>query len=202
MMSACGLQVRWRWLKRLPASYRPGSLLVKLRHDLASLRCEPFDDTRAQFHCDKTGIAFLAEECVEARFLMHVVTTRFSCRIPYDGGRPARIRIRHRGAWKRTGIECTAEESPARKIAERLQADLALTSSILPLDFTDFRLEREETGWIASLVHYGASEVVYQFPSTRQYVRLSREQGKAILEAFTRLSDLLGQSTRTVPAGE
>jgi hypothetical protein len=73
---------------------------------------------------------------------------------------------------------------------------------MLPLDFTSFQLERQEAGWIASLVHYGASEVVYQFPSTRQYVRLSREQVEAILETFSRLSALLGQPTRTVLASE
>jgi hypothetical protein len=207
MMSTSGLQLRRGWLKRLPASYRPGSLLVKLRYDLASLEFEPYDDTRAQFRCDESGLAFLAEECVEARFLMHVVTTRFSCHIPYGGGRPARIRVRHRGAWKRTGIECTTEQddgeaAAVRQIADRLASDFALTSSMLPLDFTSFQLERHEAGWIASLVHYGASEVVYQFPSTRQYVRLSREQVEAILRTFARLSDLLGQSTRTVLASE
>lgn len=206
MMFAPGWQLRWGWLKRPPATYRPGSLLVKLRHDLAHLRCDSHDDARALFRCEETGIEFAAEERVEARFLMHVVTTRFSCRIPYGGGAPARLRIRHRGAWKRTGIVCAidqgAGETAVRQVADRLARHLALASSMLPLDFTDFQLERYESGWLASLVHYGASEVVYQFPSTRQYVRLSREQAKAILETFSCLSDLLGQSTRAVLASE
>jgi hypothetical protein len=167
-------------------------VLVKLRHDLAHLQCELYDDRRARFRCDEAGLEFVAEERVEARFLMHVVTTRFSCRVSDGGGAPAKIRIRHRGAWKRAGIECMADHG-AEPVAERLARDLALASSMLPLDFTDFQLERQETGWIASLVHYGASEVVYQFPSTRQYVRLSPEQVEAILGTFSRLSDLLGQ---------
>ncbi len=152
-----------------PASYRPGSLLAKLRHDLAGLECEPYDVTRALFRCEETDIEFVAEERVEARFLMHVVTTRFSCSVSRGGGAPARIRIVHRGAWKRTGIECTAdpgagEDAAVRQVAERLASDVALTAATLPLDFTDFHLERQRTGWIACLVHYGASEVVYQFP--------------------------------------
>lgn len=185
----------------MPAAYRPGSLLAKVRHDLAPLECEPHDDTRALFLCEKTGIWFVAEEQVEPRFLMHVVTTRFSCRVPCGGGEPAKIRIRHRGAWKRTGIDCVAEPSVAQ-IADGLERDPALTSSMLPLDFTDFQLERDPTGWIASLVHYGASEVVYRFPSTRQYVRLSSEQVTAILKTFSRLGDLLGRAARAVPASE
>ena len=181
-----------------PATYRPGSLLAKLRHDLASLNCEPGEDTRALFRCEETGVEFVAEERVEARFLMHIVTTRFSCRVPCGGGGPARIRIRHRGTWRRAGIECTtrrAEEPAVRQLAAQLASDLALTSSMLPLDFTDFQLERDESGWIASLVHYGASEVVYQFPSTRQYVRLAPHQAHSILKTFARLRDLLTAST-------
>jgi len=175
----------------MPAAYRPGSLLAKVRQDLAPLECEACDDTRALFLCEERGIWFLAEEQVEARFLMHLVTTRFSYRVPCGGGGPARIGIRHRGVWKRAGIECRADPG-AEEVAQRLASDVALTSSILPLDFTDFQLKRHESGWDASLVHYGASEVVYQFPSTRQYVRLSRAQVKAILETFSRLNDLLG----------
>jgi hypothetical protein len=66
-------------------------------------------------------------------------------------------------------------------------ADTALEQAMLPLDFTDFQLERHPAGWIASLVHYGASEVVYQFPSTRQYVRLAPNQLQSILATFSRL---------------
>jgi hypothetical protein len=129
---------------------------------------------------------------------MHVVTTRFSCRIPCAGGGPARVRIRHRGTWKRAGIECSAARG-AEDIAERLATDAALTAAMLPLDFTDFELERETTGWIASLVHYGASEVVYRFPATRNYVRLAPHQAHSILKTFGRLRDLLTASTGTPP---
>jgi hypothetical protein len=182
---------------RLPAAYRRGSVLQKLRHDLAGLEFAPDDDTRARFRCGKTGLEVLAEERVEPRFLMHIVTTHFSYPVSRDGGALARIGIRHRGAWKRTGIECVvargAQDGPVRDAAERIAADAAFTAAALPLDFTDFQLERQSGGWLASLVHYGASEVVYHFPSTRQYVRLPPEQVPAILKTFARLRDLLNQ---------
>ena len=193
-------------LNRPPAAYRRGSLLARLRHDLAGLEFEPDDDTRGRFRSTAMGLELIAEEHVEARFLMHIVTTRFSYPISGDGGALARMRIRHRGAWKRNGIECAvtqgAEDAAVRDAAERLAADVALTAALLPLDFTELELERQTTGWVASLVHYGASEVVYQFPSTRQYVRLSPEQVQAILKTFARLRDLMGHRTRTVTASE
>lgn len=179
-----------RWLNRPPAAYRPGLLLAKLRHDLAGLEFEPDHDTQALFRCRETGLEFLTEERVEARFLMHVVTTRFSYRVPCGGGEPVKMRIRHRGAWKRTGIECTVDQGHP-EIAARLAGDAGLAAAMLPLDFTDFQLECQATGWIASLVHFGASEVVYQFPSIRQYVRLAPQQLRSILGTFSRLRVVL-----------
>ncbi len=179
-----------RWLKRSPAAYRPGSLLARLRHDLAGLEFEADGPTRARVRCRETGVEFSTEEQVEGRFLMHVVSTRFSCRIPCGGGAPVTMRIRHRGAWKRTGIGCTIDPG-AEEVAERLARDAALAATMLPLDFTDFQLEREPTGWIASLVHYGGSQVVYQFPSTVQYVRLAPQQLQSIVGTFSRLRTVL-----------
>jgi len=193
-------------LNRLPASYRRGSLLAKLRLDCAGLEFEPDDDTRGRFRCEKTRLELVAEECVESRFLMHIVTTRFSCPIACEGGAPAILRIRHRGNWKRTGLECAvirgAENDEIRQAAGQLEANVSLNSAMLPLDFTQFELHRAASGWIAALVHYGASEVVYHFPATRQYVRLAPGQLQGILKTFACLRDLLSPSTRTVPASE
>jgi len=177
-------------MMRSPAAYRPGSLLAKLRADLAGLDFQQENDTQALFRCRQTGVEFQTEERVEARFLMHIVSTRFSYRVPVGGGAPAKMRLRHRGAWKRTGIECTVDQGHP-EVAERLATDPTLAAAMLPLDFTDFQLERQSTGWIASLVHYGASEVVYQFPATRQYVRLAPQQLQSILRTFSRLPALL-----------
>ena len=186
-----------KWLNRAPAGYRPGALLAKLRQDLARLEYEPVDDARARFRCTDLGLDFLAEERVHAQFLMHVVTTSFSYQLPCEGGEPARIRLRHRGAWTRQGLECLvadgAEDVSIQEAARRLASDARLLAAMRPLDFTDFELERQATGWVAKLVHYGASEVVYRFPSTRQYVRLVPEQLQALLQTFARLSDVLRQ---------
>lgn len=189
-----------RWLNRTPAGYRPGALIAKLRQDLARLEYEAVGDARARFRCADPQLDFLAEERVHAQFLMHVVTTNFSCHLPYEGGAPARIRVRHRGAWTRQGLECViaqgADDICVQETARRLSSDTTLSAAALPLDFTDFDLERQPTRWVANLVHYGASEVVYRFPATRQYVRLVPEQLQAILQTFARLPNLLSQTTR------
>lgn len=186
-----------RWLNPAPAGYRPGALLAKVRQDLARLEYEAVDDTRARFRCPDLRLDFFAEERVQAQFLMHVVTTNFSHGFPCDDGSPARIRIRHRGAWTRQGLECViaegCEDAPVQQTARRLSTDAALAAAMLPLDFTDFELERQPTRWVANVVHYGASEVVYRFPATRRYVRLVPEQSRAILQTFARLSKLLSQ---------
>jgi hypothetical protein len=189
-----------KWLNRAPAGYRPGTLLTKLRQDLARLEYEAVDEARARFRCPDLRLDFLAEERVHAQFLMHVVTTSFLHFLPCAGGSPARIRVRHRGAWTRRGLECViaqgTEDVSVQETARRLSTDAALAAAMLPLDFTDFELERQPARWVASLVHYGASEVVYRFPATRQYVRLVPEQLQAILQTFARLSHLLSQTTR------
>jgi hypothetical protein len=192
-----------KWLNRPPMGYCPGALIAKLRQDLGSLEYEAVDDARACFRCPDLRLDFLVEERVHAQFLMHVVTTTFMHYVPYDGGSPAHIRIRHRGAWTRQGLECVitqgVEDAAVREIARQLSTDAGLAAALLPLDFTDFDLERQPTRWVASLVHYGASEVVYRFPATRRYVRLVPEQLQAILQAFSRLSNLSSQRTRAGP---
>jgi hypothetical protein len=191
------------WLNRPPAGYRPGALLARLRQDFARLEYEALDDARARFHCPDLRLDFLAEERVHAQFLMHVVTTNFLHYLPCDAGSPARIRVRHRGAWTRQGLECVitrgSEDVSVHEAVRRLSTDTALETAMLPLDFTDFELERQPTRWVVTLVHYGASEVVYRFPATRHYVRLVPEQLQAILQTFARLSNLLSQNTRAGP---
>jgi Protein of unknown function (DUF3156) len=182
---------------RWPAGYRPGALIAKVRQDLARLEYEALDETRARFRCPDLRLDFLAEERVHAQFLMHVVSTKFSHHLSCEGGSPAHIRLRHRGAWTRRGIECVItqgrEDASTQETAHRLSTDAPLAAAMLALDFTDFELERQAIGWVANLAHYGASEVVYRFPATRQYVRLSPEQQHALLHTFARLSQLLGQ---------
>lgn len=177
-----------------PAGYRPGALVSRLRLDLHDLESEPLSATRVRFRSTSPSLEFLAEEQVESQFLMHVVTTRFSCRIAGESNVHRPIRIRHRGSWKRAGIECTAEpgaDEATRQLATRLERHAELTSAVLPLDFTRCELVPVPEGWDIRVVHFGASEVVYRLPPIRQYVRLSREQLRALLQTFAVLKGLL-----------
>jgi hypothetical protein len=186
-----------------PSGYRPGALIAKVRQDLPHLEYQPMDDTSALFRCPERRLEFLAQERVHAQFLMHVVTINFSHCFESEGGRSARIRVRHRGAWTRQGLECIIAEGKddvlVQEITRRLSTDDALLAAMLPLDFTEFELERQTTSWVAHLVHYGASEVVYRFPATRRYVRLAPAQLQAMLQTFARLSELLSQTPRAAP---
>jgi hypothetical protein len=199
-MSVVPAWLRGHWSNRAPAGYRPGVLISKVRLDLRDLESDVVSDTCVRFRsAADTDLVFLAEEQVESQFLMHVVTTRFSCRIAGNSNPQHRLRIRHCGAWKRTGIECTfdnAAGNACQDLARRLAQDADLASAMLPLDFTNCELLPAPGGWDVRIVHFGASEVVYRLPPIRQYVRLSREQAKALLQTFTVLKVLLGSSTQ------
>lgn len=178
--------------------YRPGLLLAKLRHDLRHFESERVTDTCCRFRAPEPAIEFFAEEHVEPQFLMHVVTTRFSIRIP--GGAPGqrRLKIRHRGTWKRSGIDCVIKDGVHHELANRLTTDAELTSALLPLDFTECELHQNEEGWTVSIVHFGASEVVYRFPPLRQYVRLPAAQLPSLLHAFAALRRILEHDARVL----
>jgi hypothetical protein len=185
------------WLSnRAPAGYLRGSLLSKLRHDLKDFECEAVSDVCMQFRASRQEIEFRAEEQVEPQFLMHVVTTRFSLRIPGNTPGERRLKIRHRGALKRIGIECMpveGDDEEGRRLAKRLSDDAELATALLPLDFTHCELHQHDAGWDAIIVHFGASEVVYRFPPLRQYVRLAPPQLDALLQTFASLRRLLEQ---------
>jgi hypothetical protein len=182
------------WSHASPSGYRPGSLMGRLRGDLGVLECQPLGDSCTRFRAADRKLEFQAEERVEAQFLMHVVTTEFSCLFPGSAPGHNRLAIRHSGAWKRTGIVCSAPgtgDEAARSLASQLSNDADLARVLLPLDFTHFELLQDHLGWRARVVHFGACEVVYRVPPIRQYVRLAPAQLDALLATFDVLKRLL-----------
>jgi hypothetical protein len=199
---------------RAPSGYSPGALGAKVRLNLSDLESEVLGATCIRFRSRDPAIEFLAEEQVESQFLMHVVTTRFSCRVAGNSDGDRRISIRHRGSWKRAGIECTvaadaragagtgadaAANARSRQLCARFAESPELTAAILPLDFTDCELLPVAGGWEVRIVHFGASEVVYRIPPIRQYVRLSREQLQALVRTFAAFSALLERPATPPP---
>jgi hypothetical protein len=206
------MSVLQSWLRlsganRAPSGYRPGALSAKVRLDLRDLESQVVSATCVRFRSRDPDIEFVAEEQVEPQFLMHVVTTRFSCRVAGDSNGRQRMRIRHRGTWKRTGIECAvaadaragadsdadagaAADAGTRQLCARLADSPELTAALLPLDFTDCELLPVADGWEVRIVHFGASEVVYRVPPIRQYVRLPRDQLNALLQTFAVLRSI------------
>ncbi len=177
-MSGAATRFRQWWANLQPAGYLPGVLLSRLRHDMGTLECEPRSDGLVLFRAG--DIEFLAQERVEPHFLMHEVSTQFIFHVPGSAPGDRHLQIRHRGSWKRTGIECIPPDA-------RLEADASLTEALLPLDFTHCELAQDAQGWQCRLTHFGASEVVYRMPPLRRYVRLSAGQRDALLATFRAL---------------
>jgi hypothetical protein len=196
-MSGFVARFRHWWSHPSPAGYRPGSLLYRLRDDLRHLDCQPLGDTHVRFRSAERNLEFQAEERVEAQFLMHVVTTCFSHRVPHSAPGRAQLTIRHSGSWKRTGIVCSAPEGSheiTRRLASTLSSDPDLVSALLPLDFSLCELAQDGQGWRVRIVHFGACEVVYRVPPIRQYVRLTAAQLDAMLTSFHVLDRLLNST--------
>jgi hypothetical protein len=179
---------------RLPANYRPGALLARLGADLGTCERRVLEATAAEFSSAPLGLTFEVRERVETHFLMHIVVAQFVFAIPGAGAGSERIRIRHRGALMRTGVEFIATDG-ACAVIPHLQADQNLSAALIPLDFTHCELTRDGSGWRMHLQHYGASEVVGRVPALRRYVPLVPEQRTALLASFAATQRVLLQHT-------
>ncbi|MGC4029925.1 MAG: DUF3156 family protein [Steroidobacteraceae bacterium] len=162
------------------AGHLPGMLLARLRHDLHALHFQMLGESSARFHDSARDLEFTVEEQVEKHFLLRVVTARFIYRVPASAAGNRRLRLRHTGAWKRTGIDCTPPHAA-------FTADADLARALLPLDFTHCELVQDAAGWQCRLTHYGASEVIGRFPPLRRYLRLPAPQLAALLDVFAAL---------------
>jgi len=186
------------WLSKAwnapPPGYRPGATLTRIAHDLSGLRSEVLTPTRWRF--DQPGAAwqFEVEETVQAQFLLHIVTARFIMQVAHSVPGAARVEVRHRGAWRRTGLNWKIVHGDAAQLdpfMARVFADPPLHDALMALDFHALTLIQDERGWRVDVEPYAASEVVMRFPAMRRYVRLTREQAQHLLNALARLQGKL-----------
>ena len=174
-------------LNRPPQAYRPGSLLKHLRSDLAAFDFELLAADRAIVRTADLQVEI--QEIVESQFLMHVVSSEFSCRFSTATPVPMTVvSARHRGAWRRTGVEFIGKDP---SLVARLAEYAPLLAALKDLDFTQWRLESCDSGWRLTLRHFGASEVVGHMPAFRRYVRLERAQCDALLASMRAVGALL-----------
>ncbi|WP_293935264.1 DUF3156 family protein [Iodobacter sp.] len=182
--------LRWfKWLRRnrLPAAYRPGVTLLRLRQDL-SVDCQLIgQSTLACVMSD--GLAFSVREHTESLFLSHIVSCEFCMPVPLmpDVIKTGRIVIRHTGNLRRLGTVCLVvgrDDGSLAAIARQLQHDKALQAALLPLDFRRCELRYEDEGWQFCIEHFGASEVVSRMPPLRRYIRLITEQRQVLLQSL------------------
>jgi hypothetical protein len=178
-------------LRRPARAHRPGALLAHLKADLAGFDFELIAADRARI-CG-SDVDFEAREIVEPQFLMHIVSTEFSCEIrAAEPVEPLLICARHLGAWRRTGVEFVSAASPQHSVIERLMSCASLQAALKALDFTHWRLQRREHDWRLTVCHFGASEVVGHMPAFRRYVRLEKAQCDALVSSMRAVTTLLG----------
>jgi len=187
-----------QWLKNtwnaLPRGYVPGNTLARVAHDLSGLRAAILAPTRWRF--DQAGASwhFDVLEQVSPQFLMHIVSSRFIMPVANSEAGDARIRLTHRGAWRRRGLHWTikhGERAHMQPLLARLEADEVLHGALMALDFHAFELIQDDTGWRVETEPYGASEVVVRFPAMRRYIRLTYEQAQHLVNALARLQGRL-----------
>jgi len=186
------------WLKNTwnapPRGYVPGNTLARVAHDLSGLRTAPLSPDRWRFDQPGASWHFDVLERVSPQFLMHIVSSRFIMPVADSGGGQARIRLTHRGAWRRNGLNWTikhGERARLQPLLTRLNADAPLYAALMALDFHLFELVQDQNGWRVETEPYGASEVVVRFPAMRRYIRLTREQAQHLVNALARLQGKL-----------
>ncbi len=179
----------WQSWKQ-PAGYRPGATLARLVRDLPGLQVTELADDHLQVGQLGQNWTFEIQERPQALFLMHLVTCRFQWQRPTGTVMPIRIRLRHSGWWRRTGLAFRILEgrSPAlERWCIELVQDLVLIDALQILDFRHLELERRGGQWRLLLEPYAASEVVSRFPAYRRYLRLAPDQAQAALLVLARL---------------
>jgi hypothetical protein len=163
------------------SGYLPGRLLARLHGDFRDFDRQDTKHGAARF--STSAMAFAVREIVERNFLMHTVIAQFEYSVAARSPAQSHIRVRHRGALTRRGIEFDAGRGGGAAVTA-LQADDELAAALMPLDFTRCEILSEPSGWRIELQHYGASEVVGRIPSLSRYIPLIEPQRESLLAAF------------------
>jgi hypothetical protein len=163
------------------SGYLAGRVLARLHGDFRDFDRQDTGDGAAHF--STSAMTFAVREIVERHFLMHTVIAQFEYSVAAPNPTQSHIRVRHRGALTRRGIEFDAGLGGVAAVAA-LQADDELAAALMPLDFTRCEIFGERSGWRIELQHYGASEVVGRIPSLSRYIPLIEPQRASLLAAF------------------
>ncbi|KMN35580.1 hypothetical protein VI26_10815 [Chromobacterium sp. LK1] len=180
----------WRRLAEAwsrPRGYRPGATLARLRSDWPGLEGEAASAAEQSFAFPHGVWSFLVRERVEAGWMAHLVACEFCLSLPVSDPVPARIRLRHRGAWRRQGVAVDLLAGDAVRLAPLLQAlraDADVCAALMPLDFRRCELRGGVDGWSLLIEPFGASEVVCLLPPLRRYIRLGPIQRLALLASM------------------
>ena len=177
-----------RWpLHLLRGSHVAGRLLPQLSNDLAGLEFVALAPGAGEFRCAADGLVFQVQEHLDARLLLQIVSVDFTLQVPNVDGCLGQILVRHTGHLRRSGVAYLPAPRTAdscKPLIVRLQADESLRAALMPLDFTQCRINAGKTSLELRLRHFAASEVVGQLPRFRRYVPLHAAQRDALLATF------------------
>jgi hypothetical protein len=165
------------------SGYQPGRLLAQLHGDLRGFDRQDTGCGSARFSATGPAMAFAVRERVDVQFLMHTTIAQFEYVVAVPSPAHSHIRVRHRGALRRRGVDFAAVAGDDA-VVSALREDAELAAALMPLDFTRCELISEPSGWCVELEHYGASEVVGRIPALSRYVPLIASQRESLLAAF------------------
>jgi hypothetical protein len=144
---------------------------------------------RGRFVPTSGGPTIEVVERVDRRFLGHTEIAQFRLAVPASGEGFGRLVLRHTGKLRRQGVavEVATGDQSTQALATAIGADQALVTPVMALDFTRFDIERSESEWLVTVELMGASFVSLALPPMRSYVRLHRDQRRALVDSLTAL---------------
>lgn len=202
----------WRRLANLsaprrPANYRSGATLAQVRRNLGLGPSHAAAEEFFRYGAPDGGLQVEVRERVESQFMLQVVTTEFSARLPAgadtiaDG--PVRLELLHRGLIRRTGLRWRVRQGDPARLAGLLgvlDSDPRLQAILLPLDFKRLELRAAQDGWQVLIEPFGASEVICRMPRYRRYIRLSEQQAGLLYQALEALGKVVQEVASVGPS--
>lgn len=178
--------VREFFAPETPAGFWPGDLLAQIaERDLTQME---HSNDGSPGSIKTNGMIISVHERVRRDFLQHTAIAVF--RMGRVEGN-AKVRARHTGSMKRTGVRFEGE----KKFVGALQSGDVI-KTLLPLDFTRLEIFGTSEACGIEIETYGASRVVMRIPRVRRYVPLGSEQRAHLMKAFGVISKVLPSISR------
>ncbi|MCS7055377.1 MAG: DUF3156 family protein [Thermoflexales bacterium] len=127
--------------------------------------------------------------CEQRGLLMCTAVMQFEYAFANTPAGECEVHLTHTGVITRTGVQARARRGNAAVVNAFLR-DAVVRERLTTLDFIEFVLIQDSTGWRARTTQMGAAWVYMAFPRTSRYVPMGHGQVRALIDVFKRLDEL------------